>query len=454
MAQDVHLDWQPTSGRAGLADAIRAAIRRGRWAADSVVPSTRALAHDLGVARGTVTRVYADLTAEGYLRTSQGAPTRVATAGDQPQSAPRRPVGEPALRWNLRPGRPDLSLFPREAWLSATRRVLQEAPADVFDYPSAGGAPKLREVLARYLARSRGVLADAERIVICGGYSQALSLLSGVLHARGVDEIAFEDPSFDNFRKLVTGAGPRVVGVPVDADGLQVSAVDSPALVVTPAHQHPMGHTLAPERRAALTRWATASGAIVIEDDYDGEFRFDRQQVGALQALAPERVVYAGTASKTLAPALRLGWLALPRTLVEPMRAAMSAAGSYPPMLDQLVLAEFLESGEHDRHVRRCRAEYRSRRDALLAALPEYVTPQGISAGLHLMLMLPEGGPTEPDVLAACRRHSVSVEGLTRFWISGGEHPQGIMVGYGSPAKHAFPGAVQALVDALNDVAP
>jgi GntR family transcriptional regulator / MocR family aminotransferase len=452
--QDVHLDWVPESGRAGLADAIRAAIRLGRWAADSVVPSTRALAHDLGVARGTVTRVYADLTAEGYLRTSQGAPTRVATAGDRPQSAPRPAVGEPAARWNLMPGHPDLSSFPRDAWLSASRRVLQQAPAKVFGYPSTDGTPQLRGALARYLGRSRGVLADAERIVICGGYSQALSLLAGVLHARGVAEVAFEDPSFDVFRQLVTSAGPRVVGVPVDGDGIQVSAVDSPALVVTPAHQHPLGHTLAPDRRAALTRWATASGATIIEDDYDGEFRFDRQQVGALQALAPERVVYAGTASKTLAPALRLGWLALPRALVGPMRAAMAAVGSYPPALDQLVLAEFLESGAYDRHVRRCRAEYRSRRDTLLTALPEYVTPQGISAGLHLLLMLPDGGPTEADVLAACHRHSVEVSGLGRFWVSAGEHPQGIMVGYGAPAKHAFPGAIRALIDALHDVAP
>ena len=226
------------------------------------------------------------------------------------------------------------------------------------------------------------------------------------------------------------------------------------AAVLTPAHQYPTGVTLHPDRRHASAGWARTGAGLVIEDDYDGEFRFDRQQVGALQALAPESVVYAGTASKTLAPALRLAWLVLPRALVDPLRTAMAATGLRPPILEQLVLAEFLESGGYDQHVRRCRAEYRSRRDKLLAVLPKHLALQGISAGLHLLLKLPEGGPSEAEVLAACHRHSVALGVLGDYWIRPDDRPGGVIIGYGASAKHAFRGATQALLDVLREVTP
>ncbi len=448
---DVHLDWRPESGRAGIAAAIRTAIREGRWQADAAVPSTRALAQDLGVARGTVTRVYSDLAAEGYLRTAQGAPTRVATAGALPASPPRPVPRNPAPRWDLRPGRPNLSTFPRSAWLAATRRALHKAPMTAFDYGAESGAPELRETLATYLARSRGVVADPERILVCSGFSQAIAILARVLHARGADRIAFENPSLHIYRDIAAANGPRVVGVPVDDHGIEVSALDTQAVVVTPAHQYPMGVTLAPHRRAELTGWATETGAVVIEDDYDGEFRFDHQQVGALQALAPERVVYVGTTSKTLAPSLRLAWMVLPRFLVEPVRAAMAASGARPALLDQLTLAELIESGAYDQHIRRCRAEYRSRRDRLLTALPDFVQPQGISAGLHLVLQFPGCVPSEKELLAACRRRAIGLEGLSAYWI-GEPRREGLIVGYGAAAKHAFAGATQALFEAIFEV--
>ncbi|WP_410652205.1 PLP-dependent aminotransferase family protein [Amycolatopsis sp. cmx-4-54] len=448
---DVHLDWRPESGRSGLAAAIRAAIREGRWQAGAAVPSTRALAQDLGVARGTVTRVYADLAAEGYLRTAQGAPTRVATAGALPASPPRPAPRDPAPRWDLRPGRPNLSAFPRSAWLTATRRALHQAPMSAFDYTAESGAPELRETLAAYLARSRGVIADPARILVCSGFSHAIAVLARVLHARGADEIAFENPSLHIYRDIAAANGPRVVGVPVDDHGIAVSALDSPAVVVTPAHQYPLGVTLAPRRRAELTRWAEETGAVVIEDDYDGEFRFDHQQVGALQALAPERVVYVGTTSKTLAPSLRLGWMVLPRFLVEPVRAAMADSGARPALLDQLAMAELIESGAYDQHIRRCRVEYRSRRDKLLAALPDSVLPQGISAGLHLVLQFPGELPREMEVLAACRRRAIGLEGLSGHWI-GEPQREGLIIGYGAAAKHAFGGATQALREAIFEV--
>jgi GntR family transcriptional regulator/MocR family aminotransferase len=445
---DVHLDWTPGSGRQGLADAVRAAIRDGRWRPDAVIPSTRALADDLGIARGTVTRVYADLAAEGYLRTSQGAPTRVATAGARPLSEPRAQVGEPTRRWTMLPGRPDPSLFPRGQWLAATRRVLANTSNDTFDYGDPRGARALREALATYVGRSRGVIADPARVVVCAGYKHALTVLGRALLDLGITETAFEDPSLPDFRRLAASAGQRVVGVPVDGDGLRVSELDSPAVVVTPAHQSPLGVTMAPARRTALAR----CGAVVVEDDYDGEFRFDRQQVGALQALAPERVVYAGTASKTLAPSLRLAWLVLPRSLVEPVTATMAAGEVQPSTLDQLTLADLITSGAYDRHVRRCRIEYRSRRDRIVAALPRHLSVQGISAGLHLALRLP--AEVEALAPAAALRHSLAIELLSPQWFEQKDRPGGIFIGYGASPKHAFGGAVDALSAVLREITP
>jgi GntR family transcriptional regulator/MocR family aminotransferase len=444
---DVHLDWTPGSGRQGLANAVRAAIRGGRWRPGTVVPSTRALAHDLGVARGTVTRVYADLAAEGYLQTSQGAPTRVATAGAEPLSVPHPSlVKEPTHRWTLQPGRPDPSLFPRDLWLAATRRILQHTPNETFGYGEPRGSLVLRTMLSAYLGRSRGVLADPARIVVCAGYTHAITVLGRALQDVGITEMAFEDPSFVRFRDLAAASGQHVVGVPVDGDGLQVVQLSSPAVVVTPAHQAPLGVTMAPARRTALTQ----TGAVIIEDDYDGEFRFDRQQVGALQALAPERVIYAGTASKTLAPSLRLAWLVLPRSLVDPVIAAMATSGAHPPMLEQLVLADMINSRAYDRHIRRCRIEYRSRRDQLVATLPRYLTPQGISAGLHLVL--PLSTSAEAEIPAAARRHSLAIEILSPQWMHPVDQPGGLIVGYGAPSKHAFGGALEALLNVLREI--
>lgn len=454
-SSDLHLDWRPGAGRRALADALRRAIREGRLPPGSTVPSTRALAKDLGVARGTITQVYADLTIEGYLYTSQGAPTKVTTRGGPALAPPKQEVVPraapwvPDARWDLYPGRPDLSSFPRGAWLSAARRVLHEAPANVFDYSAAHGPLALRSALARYLARSRGVVADPERIVVCGGFKHAITALGRVFADRG--ELAFEDPSLPEFRIAATHGGARVTGVPVDEHGLRVSELDSPVVVVTPAHQFPLGVTLAPERRTALTRWANETGGLVVEDDYDGEFRFDREPVGALQALAPERVVYAGTVSKTLSPALRIGWLVLPRALVEPVRAAVAESGWRTPTIDHLILADLLTSGAYERHVRQRRAAYRNRRDRLLAALPAGFTPGGISAGLHVVLDF--SGISETDAVATLLRHSVAVDGLGRYWL--GEHRQpGIIVGYATPAEHAFGPALDALVTALREISP
>lgn len=440
---DAHLDWTPGSGRKALADAVRAAIRDGRWQPDAVVPSTRALAADLGVARGTVTRVYADLAAEGYLRTAQGAPTRVATAGAAPSPSPAH-TRTSTPRWTLLPGRPDSSLFPRDQWLASTRRVLAHTPNDSFGYGDIRGSLVLRTTLAAYLGRSRGVLADPARMVITSGFSHAMTVLGHALADLGMHEMAFEDPSINRFRTCAAAAGQKVVGVPVDADGLVVDQLTSPSVVVTPAHHAPLGVTMAPGRRTALAR----HGALIIEDDYDGEFRYDRHQVGALQALAPERVIYGGTASKSLSPSLRLGWLVLPRFLVEPVLAAAMRTGTAPPTLDQLVLADLISSGAYDRQVRRARLEYRSRRDRLVAALPTHLVPHGISAGLQLFL--PLSAEAEAAVPGAAARHSLAIEPLSPHAI--GASVTGLMVGYGAPTRASFGGALAALLEVLADI--
>lgn len=450
---DLHLDWDPTSGRAGLADALRRAIRSGRLPRGTALPSTRALAADLGIARGTVTRVYTDLADEGYVRTRQGAPT-VVTAGEGADSTP--PVAPPPVerpRWSLFPGRPDLSAFPRNAWASATRKVLARSPVSAFDLPDPLGVPELREALAHHLSRTRGVVADPDRIVVCAGYSHGLSLLTTALRAQGLPRLAFENPSLWVHRDIATAAGLAVTGVNVDDDGLRVSDLTDPAVVVTPAHQYPTGVTLAPHRRTELAR-AAQQGLLVIEDDYDGEFRFDRAPVGAVQALAPERIVYAGTTSKTLAPGLRLGWLVLPRFLVHQVRSVLeTGTRGVVGVLEQLVFAELLNSGAYGRHLRRSRTKYRHRRDRIVAALPEGLTPRGISAGLHVLVPLPEDGPGEADVLRAARRNSLELLPLGPHWITrAGQTPlRGVVVGYAAPSDHAFEPTVRALTRTFAD---
>jgi len=452
---DLHLDWSGRADSGDLAEALRTAIRDGRLAEGARLPSTRALARDLGIARGTVTRAYTRLAAEGFLLSRQGAPTTVAERlrSDEDAAPPPQPPA-PAPRWDFRPGRPDLSSFPRRDWSSAHRRVLRETPAGDLDYGDPQGPQALREVLADYLRRSRAVDTSPERLVVCNGYSEALSLLSRALLARGSTSIDFEDPSLPQFREIAASAGMAVRGVPVDDHGIEVDELRSPVAVVTPAHQYPLGVTMRARRRAELIRAARADGRLIVEDDYDGEFRFDRHPVGSLQGMAPDVVIYAGTASKSLAPALRIAWLALPARLVEPVRA-LKRHGGHGPLFDQLALAELLRSGAYDQHVRRSRATYRSRREQLLAALDgirarHRLYPAGISAGLHLALRLDPAGPGERAILSRARDRGVELEALGPHWVHRDHRPPGVVIGYAAPADHAFRPGLAALLDALD----
>ncbi|MFB7586248.1 PLP-dependent aminotransferase family protein [Streptomyces sp. NPDC056169] len=382
-------------GRA-LQEALRDAVRSGRLTPGTRLPSSRELAADLGVSRGLVTEAYEQLTAEGYLRSDRGAGTWVGGAARSAvRGAHDLAPGMTGVRVDFHPGTPDLSLFPRAAWAAAHRSVLARLPHPALGYPDPRGLPELREALAGMLARRRGVVADPERLVVCSGVAQASTLLGFVLRARGLRTVGVEDPGSPEHGRLFASTGMDTRWLPLDEEGLRPGPLaDSGvrAVVVTPSHQFPSGISWSAERRAALLDWARRVDGYVLEDDYDGDFRYDRAPVGALQGLDPERVVYAGTVSKSLAPGLRLGWMLVPGALLGEVVERKRTMDLGNPVLDQAVLAEFVTRGGYDRQLRRCQRAYRERRDALLAALDEHLPGtrvSGIAAGLHVIARVP-----------------------------------------------------------------
>ncbi|MGM9335124.1 PLP-dependent aminotransferase family protein [Streptomyces murinus] len=451
---DLHLEPVGPGGlRRGLTDALRDAVRTGRLAPGTRLPSSRALAADLGIARNTVGEAYADLVAEGWLTARQGSGTRVAERIVVPPSDPaRRPRVPPRPTHNLVPGTPDLAAFPRAEWARAARRALTAAPNDALGYGDPRGRVELRTALAGYLARVRGVRADPDNLVITAGFSHALRLLGPVLRARGADSVAVESYGLDAYWGLLQTAGLATPALPWDELGTDASPLTTEgAVLLTPAHQFPMGMPLHPDRRAAVVDWARRTDSLVLEDDYDGEFRYDRQPVGALQGLDPDRVVYLGTASKSLAPGIRLGWMVLPPALTREVIAVKGHVDTVG-VLEQLTLAEFLTSGAYDRQVRASRLRYRRRRDALAAAVAERapgVQVTGVAAGLHALLRLPPG--TEPSVVQAAAWQGLALHGLSFH-----RHPEAVaepldalVVGYGTPPDSAWTGALEALCRVL-----
>ncbi|MDF9814308.1 PLP-dependent aminotransferase family protein [Streptomyces sp. SPB162] len=453
--RDLHLEPAGPGGRrASLMRALREAIRSGRLAPGTRLPPYRTLSADLGIARNTVAEAYAELVAEGWLTARQGSGTRVAPrtapARARPSSVAPSPHA-PRPAYNLLQGQPDAGSFPRAAWLTSARRALTAAPTEAFGPGDPHGRPELREALAEYLARARGVRADPAAIVVCSGFAHALRLLVRVL--RG--PMAVEAYGLAFHRGILAAARMRTVPLTVDAEGArtgELATSGARAVLLTPAHQFPTGGPLGPLRRAAVVDWARTTGGIVLEDDYDGEFRYDRQPVGAVQGLDPERVVYLGSVSKSLSPAVRLGWMVLPGALVEDVVAAKGEREATASALDQLALADLLASGSYDRHVRRMRQRYRHRRDQLVSALAErapHIGVSGVAAGLHAVLELPPG--TEDATVRAALDHGLVLDGLAGY-----RHPDstmapqdGLVVGYGTPSEHTFSGALEALCRAL-----
>ncbi len=418
--------------RAQLEAQLREAVGAGRLAGGVRLPSSRGLAAELGVSRGVVVEAYAQLVAEGYLTVRRGAAPVVAAGADRrreaaPDAAAGRAVRASALdvvarrdrgpaaplRYDLRPGTPDLALFPRRAWAAAQRRALEEAADADLGYPDPAGHPRLRVALAEYLGRVRGVDAEASRIVVCGGVAEVLALVARVLCARRAVRLGVESPSHADTRGLLAHHGMREVPIAVDEEGIDVGALEAAAVdavLVTPAHQFPTGVVLSAPRRAALAAWARRNGALVIEDDYDAEYRYDRAPIGAVQGLAPEHVIHAHSVSKTLAPGMRLGWAVLPSHLAAAVAAEKRHSDLGTPVLEQLALTAFLGRGELDRHLRHTRPLYRRRRDALLAGLPG-LRAHGAAAGLHVLVELPSGAG-EADVVGAAAERGVAVEPL------------------------------------------
>ncbi|MFF7736816.1 aminotransferase class I/II-fold pyridoxal phosphate-dependent enzyme [Streptomyces sp. NPDC007984] len=459
---DLHLELTGPGGRrAALIRALREAVRGGRLAPGTRLPPYRSLAADLGVARNTVADAYAELVAEGWLTARQGSGTRVAERAEPlrpparvPKRAPLREMAPPRARGprhDLRQGTPDVSAFPRTAWLASYRRALQQAPNEVFGPGDPAGRRELREALTEYLARARGVRTAPDRIVICSGFAHALRLLFGGGVLRG--PLAVEAYGLGFHREVLAAAGVRTVPLPLDEHGARVDRLGRErAALLTPAHQFPTGGPLHPGRRAALIDWAGTRDGLVLEDDYDGEFRYDRKPVGAVQGLDPERVIHVGSVSKSLSPALRLGWMVLPERYVGAVLAAKGEREAWASVLEQLSLADFIVSGAYDRHVRRMRQRYRGRRDRLVAALAvhaPHIEVSGVAAGLHAVLRLPPG--TEASALKAAAWQGIALDGLAAF-----RHPEtdlpaddGLVVGYATPSEHAYGPALEALCGAL-----
>ncbi|MBV8932032.1 MAG: PLP-dependent aminotransferase family protein [Kutzneria sp.] len=442
--------------RSGLERALRDAVRSGRLAPEVRLPATRVLAVELGLSRGTVRAAYDQLIAEGYLAARPGSGTVVAHRPQRQRDIRRRDRMPAAVRHDLRPGSPDPSTFPTAAWLRSARRALSVAPADAYGYGDPRGRIELRTALAEYLGRARGVLAHPDLVVISNGYVQALALLISALGETGATVTAMEDPGSAFHRDVVRRNGSTIVPLPVDHRGARTDLLGSSgfppvgAVEVTPAHQYPTGETLHPTRRRALAEWARFTGGLVIENDYDGEFRYDRQPVGSIQGTCPEHVAYLGTVSKTLGPGLRIGWMVLPPRLVEPVVEAKRHSDHHTETIGQLTLADMITSHAYDRHVRACRLRYRHRRDVLLSDVAASGFPvHGIAAGLHALIRLPAGGPTESDVLRVAEEHGLAVGCLGTRWHAPGDHPQGLVVGYGTPREHAYPAALDALAQVL-----
>ena len=448
---DLHIELPHGVGvKAALLQALRDAIDGGVLKPGTRLPPSRTLAHDLGIARNTVADCYAELAAAGWLATRQGSGTVVASLADSRNDAAPAP---PTVRFthSLMPGSPDVSAFPRSAWISSARRALTAAPNDAFAATDPRGRVELRNALSGYLGRTRGVRVDPNRIVVSAGSGHGIALLARTLGGT----FAVDAYSLHLHRKLLIDEGIRTVPISVDESGTctdELASTTAGAALLTPTHQFPLGGPLTPARRATAVEWASSTGGVVLEDDYDGEFRYDRKPVGALQGIAPQHVAYLGTASKTLSPAIRIGWMVLPDRLIEPVLAVKGPYERWVSSTDQLTLADFIESGRFDSHIRKMRVSYRQRRDQLVAILsarvPE-VRVEGISAGLHAVVRLPRG--SEQAVMAAANSRGLGLEGLSTF-----RHPDassagsdGIVVGYSTPSPSQYPRALEILCETL-----
>ena len=457
--------------RERLEQALRAAIQQERLRGGVVLPPSRVLAADLGIARSVVVEAYRNLAASGYLESRRGGWTRVRPYGQAEMQ--RKSDTQPAYEQELfigwrRPtaasapirllgGLPDPALFPRRDWLRHYRAALGELPYPAAGYPDILGAEPLRQALTDYLGRVRGAVATPDRIVVCAGFTQGLTLLGRALRRAGARRVAVEEPCHGWHRGAIEAIGLQPVPIPVDERGLDPAALAfarADVVLVAPAHSYPSGATLDGARRQALANWADRSGTLIIEDDYDAELRYDRSPLGALQGLAPDQVVYIGSASKTLTPALRLGWLVAPARLIEPLAREKHQDDMGSSLFEQLTLARYIESGAFARHLRRVRPIYRNRRDAAIATLTAHVPDarwQGEAAGLHLYLTLPDHVDEQRLGRAAYER-GVLLELGSWHWAAP-DPPRSLVLGYGCANAETIRRGVRVIADAVHEQA-
>ena len=442
--------------QAQLERQLRAAIRGGSLRPGSGVPSTRDLARDLGISRPLVMEAYAQLAAEGYLALRQGAAPRVAANApvQQIHDLPAETISSLSFRYDFRPGSPDLSSFPTARGLKAVEAALKAmAPGD-FGYGQRYGVLSLREALADYLGRVRGVSADPRQILITGGFEQARTTMARALKRRGVRALAVEDPGYHD-REVWLAAGLKLIPIAVDDDGIDVAALarsEAQAVLLTPAHQSPTGVVMSGERRLALARWLRESNAVAIEDDYDAEFRYDRAPIGALQGLAPDHVVYAGTTSKTLAPALRLGWMVVPPGLLLSLEDELRLMDCGRGRIEQFAFAQFITCGDYDRHLRKMRAQYRDRRETLLAAVKSYLPETeigGISAGLHATVRFPRR-LDEETIVANAHKRGIGLSFLRRHYLGPAPRESTLLLSYAGMPETTLRSALRTLAGIVN----
>ena len=443
-------DAPPRGRTAWLAQRLRTAIADGTLAPGNRLPASRILAGELSMARGTVVEAYRRLAEEGLLVTNRGGGTEVAPLAFAPATRPEPGPDAAASRemLNISAGVPDLSAFPRAAWLRAERRVLATATAAELGYADPQGAPQLRAALSRWLARSRGISASPEQVIVTAGVTGALSLLAQVLRDHGITECAIEDPGADGNRRIMDYWLDTLHPIAVDEGGLDVTVLaqtDARAVLVTPAHQFPTGVALSPSRRRQLISWADDVDGFVIEDDYDSEYSYDRAPVRAMHATAPARIIHISSLSKVLAPALRIGWMIAPTGFHGELVRKRWATDLGSPALPQLALAELIDTGALERHLRRLRLRHRARRDAAVAAIGRHLPGcriEGIAAGLHLLVRLPDDlDDTALAVLAEAE--GIAVDPLSAHRFAPG--PPGLVIGYGPHSAPRLEEAIKTL---------
>jgi GntR family transcriptional regulator/MocR family aminotransferase len=448
-----------------LQDQLRAAIRDRRLGAGERLPSTRRLAGLLGVSRGTVVDVYEQLLAEGYVESAVGSGTRVAAmpAGgavrQEPGAVPAAPPRPPEVDFEY--GIPDLGSVPLTDWSWAVSEATRTLPTAELGDEDPAGSRHLREVVTAYHRRVRSGCADAGDAVVVGGFRQGLAFALATLARHGIRCIALEDPGPREHDVIARRAGLSAVPVPVDDDGLDVGRLretGARAVLLTPAHQCPTGVALGPSRRRDLVAWADEVDGVILEDDYDAEFRYDRQPVGSLQGLNPARVIALGSVSKTLAPAIRLGWVLAPPRFVAGIVEEKRLSSRGAPGLDQEALALLMESGRFDRHLRRVREIYRARRDVLAAEAELAFGPgrlRGLAAGCHALLRLP-AGTSEHAVVTTAATMNVRVNGLGRYRFVPTDPeterdplPPALVLGFGNVSEHQIRRGIRILAKAL-----